>query len=253
MMRKRYLEYLKVVKKNSERTLKQYDVILKEFENFELSKEGFSEYLKHISTNAPASQSVKLVVIKGYLNWLKNQGVLKDDFWSDAKPPRFKPQPHYLTKEELEKFFLVINNRYYYHLFKLMVNTGMRISEALNLTPDDVTFAEDRAIIKIRGKGNKERSIVVSRNIIENAINAGLFEKKRAVRSVQNAFKRYLKKAGISKDVTPHSLRHTFAILMLERGVPLNVLQSVLGHESLTTTAIYLKISPKNISVPTLV
>lgn len=252
-MRKRYLEYLRVVKKNSERTIKQYDAILKEFEQFNLTKEGFEEYLKHISSNAPSSQTVKLVVVKGYLNWLFNQGIVHGKFWEDAKPPRFKPQPHYLTKEELEKFFSVINKEYYYHLFKLMVNTGMRISEVVNLKPDDITFIEDKAVIAIKGKGNKERSIVVDRKIIDDAIQAGLFKKKRAIRSIQNAFKRYLNKAGIDKEVTPHSLRHTFAILMLEKGVPLNVLQSVLGHESLTTTAIYLKISPKNISVPTLV
>ncbi len=250
----KYLEYLKNVKRRSEGTIKQYKSILKNFEKFPLSEEGFHEYLRSISMNSPRTQQLKIVAVKGYLNWLYDRGKIEGKrFWLEAEPPKEKALPHYLTMEELRRFFNVIDDPYFRSIFRLLVNTGMRVSELYNMKSSDITFTGDRARIRIRGKGSKERVVQVKRKIAEDAIENGIFEKKVSIRTIQRRMKKYLKIAGINKKLTPHSLRHTFAIILMENGVPLNRIQAILGHESIATTSIYLKLLAEGESLPEII
>ena len=249
-----YLEYLKNVKRRSEGTIKQYRSILKNFSEFSLTEEGFHDYLRSISRNSPRTQQLKIVTVKGYLNWLYDRGKISGKrFWLEAEPPREKALPHYLTMEELRRFFEAIDDPYFRSIFRLLVNTGMRISELYNMKSSDITFSGDRARIRIRGKGSKERVVQVKREIAEDALKSGVFDRRVSVRTIQRRMKRYLKKAGIDKKLTPHSLRHTFAIILMENGVPLNRIQAILGHESIATTSIYLKVLAEGESLPEII
>jgi len=247
---KKYLDYLKNVKKRSDSTLSQYKSVLKEFSNYRYKKEDFRKYLKDISKNAPKTQQMKLSIVKGYLNWLYSQGYIKTRFWEDAEAPRSKALPHYFSPEELSKFFSVVDDPYYKALFRFLVNTGMRISEFMMLSTEDIQYFGSTARIRIRGKGSKERVIQVDAEIMEEVLSTGILNQKPSVRTIQRKMKEYLKKAGIKKKLTPHSLRHTFAILLMEHGVPLNRIQSLLGHESIATTSIYLKIVGEGEKIP---
>jgi len=137
-------------------------------------------------------------------------------------------------------------------VFSLLANSGMRISELLNLKPEDVTI-NGVAKIRITGKGNKERVINIPREVMENAINAGLFDRKITARAVEKALKKYAAKAGIKKHVTPHILRHSFGVALAKRNMPINQIQAILGHANLSTTSIYLAIAGNNIEIPQLV
>ncbi len=249
-----YLEYLRNVKRRSEGTIKQYRSILKGFSEYPLVERGFQEYLRAISSNSPRTQQMKLTVVKGYLNWLYERGKITGKrFWMEAEPPKEKALPHYLTMEELKRFFSVIDDPYFKALFRLMVNTGMRISEVMKLRTSDIAFIEESARIRIKGKGSKERVVQVKRGIVEEAIKAGVLKKRVSIRTIQRRMKIYLEKAGIKRRLTPHSLRHTFAIILMESGVPLNRIQAILGHESISTTSIYLRVLAEGESLPEII
>jgi len=247
---KKYLDYLKNVKKRSDSTLRQYKSVLREFSKYRYRREDFKRYLKDISKNSPKTQHMKLSVVRRYLDWLHSQGYIKKRFWEDAEAPRSRALPHYFSPKELSKFFSVIDDPYYKALFRFLVNTGLRISEFMELSEDDIQFFDQIVRIRIRGKGSKERVIQVDPEIMEEVMTQGILKKKPSVRTIQRKMKEYINKAGIKKKLTPHSLRHTFAILLMEQGVPLNRIQSLLGHESIATTSIYLKIVGEGEKIP---
>lgn len=252
----KFLEYLKVVKKRNERTIRQYRSILKEFRNFEpITLLSWEKYLAHISRNKPITQRNKIIVVRQYLNWCADNGFLsiKKRFWNDAEPPRERNLPKVLELGEVKKIIRSCDNPYYKALFTLMVNTGMRISEVLALSLEDIAFNGTFAKIRIRGKGNKERVISIERSIVEEAIKSGVFSRHVTPRAVQKALKKYAKRAGIEKRVTPHMLRHTFAISLIERGIPVNKVQRLLGHSNLNTTGIYLQMAGDSIEIPRLI
>jgi len=250
----KFLEYLRVVKKRTEGTVKQYHSILREFQKFEpITQSSWNRYLDHISANKPKTQKNKLKVVKEYLNWKADHGLIESDrFWNEAEPPREQNLPKAIDMEEIQKIIDVCDNPYYKALFKLLANTGMRISEALNLTMNDISL-NGVAKIRIRGKGNKERIISVNRTIVEEAIKAGVFNKKVSPRAVQIALKKYAKKAGINQKVTPHIFRHSFAVALIERGTPINKIQVLLGHSNIATTGIYLRVASDTIEIPQLI
>ena len=251
---KAFIDYLRVVKKRSERTLRQYRSILREFQRFEpVTKSSFLRYLSHISSNAPKTQALKLLVVKSYLDWKADQGLIKGErFWQSAEPPKVKPLPRYLEPHEV-RALLNEADPYYRALFKFLLSTGLRISELVSLKKDDISFYGSAAKIRVRGKGSKERVIAVPAEVVQEALEAGVLERKVSARTIQRALRHYAEKARIKKRVTPHVLRHTFAVLLVERGVPINKIQSVLGHESLATTGIYLKVAGESVLVPKLV
>ena len=249
-----FLEYLKVVKKRSSQTLRQYHSILREFQRFEpLTSESWKRYLKHIAKNAPKTQQNKLKVVKQYLNWKadKMKIPIEDRFWKAAEAPKAVYLPKALTEPELKAFLASVDNPFYKALFRLMVNTGLRIGEILNLSLDQISFYDNFASIRVIGKGNKERIITISKDLIYEAINNGVFDKKISARAVEKAIKKYAQKAGL-KNITPHTLRHTFAVLLLKRGKPINEIQALLGHSNIATTSIYLQVASDTIKVPIL-
>ena len=134
-----------------------------------------------------------------------------------------------------------------------LLDTGLRISELCNLTSDNILWQQKA--IRINGKGGiygkltKKRVVPVSKRVFELfqhyfALKNQWFCKKRAA---QLLVKRVANKAQISKPVSPHVLRHTFATLALQKGLSLAALQKILGHDRLTTTQIYLNLTDPHI------
>jgi len=254
---KEFLEYLRVIKKRTPGTLAQYKSILKEFAKFEpVSHASFSRYAEKITTNAPKTQKNKLMVVKEYLNWKADNGKIPagDRYWNQADSPRFKRLPKALDIEELQKIIRVIDDPYWKAFFSFIANTGARISEVLTFDPDkQASFVGDYAMISFIGKGNKERTLRLSRAVLDNAIEAGVFGRRVTTAGAGLALKRYAKRAGITKNVSPHTLRHTFAVAQVTNGMPLNQLQAILGHASVATTGVYLEVLADRVTVPTLI
>jgi integrase/recombinase XerD len=142
-------------------------------------------------------------------------------------------------------------------LIELLFASGMRVSEVSNLKCDDIDL--NSSLVRINGKGNKERIIPICGAEVEEALkdyrhirltqgdetpffflNRG--GKRLSEQSIRFTVKRYAKKLGLNR-VTPHVLRHSVATLLLEQGVDLRYIQSFLGHSSITTTTIYAQVN----------
>jgi len=144
-------------------------------------------------------------------------------------------------------------------ILELLFSAGLRLSELINLETDNINT--DERTISIKGKGNKERELYINSDDVIIAIKEymNIREKKNIktkkffvnrngnelhANAVQKMFKQYRVKAGIKKDITPHSLRHTLAVMLLEAGADLKSVQDILGHNTIATTQIYTLISP---------
>ena len=151
-------------------------------------------------------------------------------------------------------------------ILELLFSTGLRVSEIANLKIEQVNLKRDE--FTVRGKGDKPRLVFLSENA-KNAIKkyldkrldltpfifvshdrakSGRAEQKAITsRSIERLVERYAKEAGITKKITPHTLRHTFATDLLLAGADIRSVQSLLGHESITTTQIYTHITDKQL------
>ena len=159
--------------------------------------------------------------------------------------------PDILSAKEINNIFKVTANLKHRFLLMLIYSAGLRVSEAVKLRVGDLDFS--RKMIHIRqSKGKKDRYVMLAQTIIElfkkyrenYVIREWLFpgaklEGHLAIRSAQAVFSAAREKAGIKKDVSIHSLRHSFATHLLESGADLRYIQELLGHKSSKTTEIY--------------
>lgn len=186
--------------------------------------------------------------------------------WSFRFPyaKRHKRIPITLTKSEISKILNNIHNRKHRMIVEISYGGGLRVSEVVNLRVGDISTSENTVTVR-GGKGNKDRITLLSpklTNFLESLV-AGkepddyLFESERGgkltTRTAQIMFSRALHKAGIKKNATFHSLRHSFATHLLESGIDVRYVQELLGHSSIATTQLYTKVTNpklKNIRSP---
>lgn len=158
--------------------------------------------------------------------------------------------PDVLSQQEVKRLFSVVSNQKHKAILQTIYSGGLRMSEVLNLKINDID--SDRMIIKIRqSKGAKDREVMLAEKLLsllrvyvaEYKPTDFLFEGQKggkySSRSVQQIMKKALKKAGIKKNATAHTLRHSFATHLLESGTDLRYIQEFLGHKSIQTTEIY--------------
>ena len=149
-------------------------------------------------------------------------------------------------------------------ILEVMYSAGLRVSEVVGLNDSDIDF--DAGILRIRGKGRRERLGPLG-SYAANAVKAWLacrklhpalagddapvftnrFGRRLTTRSVGRMLEKYLKTTGLDRRTTPHTLRHSFATHLLDRGADIRSVQELLGHKSLTTTQIYTHVSTANL------
>ena len=144
-------------------------------------------------------------------------------------------------------------------IFELMYAAGVRIAELVGLSIGDVD--RERRVMRVTGKGNKQRMVLMNKTALR-ALNRylncrphcqteALFVSKRGgrltARAVRYQFAAFKQAAGIERAASPHTLRHSFATHMLERGADLMVIKELLGHENLSTTQIYTNVSMEHV------
>jgi site-specific recombinase XerD len=180
------------------------------------------------------------------------------------RPRRVKKLPVVLSKEEVKSMIETTRNLKHRAILAVIYSAGLRISEAISLRPSDID--SDRKQIRVLGKGNKYRYTLLSENTLDmlriywRAYRPVryLFEGQRkgdpvSKSTIQKVFKNACEKTGIKKPASVHSLRHSFATHLLESGINLKIIQSLLGHSSLRTTSIYLHVTrfdPASIKSP---
>ena len=181
--------------------------------------------------------------------------------WGGVSGNKGQKLPEFMGEEEVKKFLEAIeesdfkqNSNRNKLIIKIIIFTGIRVSEALNLKRKDITEDGDLFIIRIRGKGNKYRIVMIKRHLIEAHLNTiainyinkegYLFINKKGTRLTQAYVSRIVEqilfKAGIRKEKNgAHMLRHTFATMLYKKQKDLVLVQEALGHASLNTSRIY--------------
>lgn len=178
-------------------------------------------------------------------------------FYSIERPRKERPLPEVLSKEEIMDIIANTNNIKHKCIVGLLYSSGLRRGELLNLKVTDID--SKRMVVKIKNaKGNKDRISVLSPSILKDLqeyykefrpkeyLFEGLKGGKYSATSVVLIIAEAAKKAGISKKVTPHMLRHSFATHLLENGTDLRHIQLLLGHNSTKTTEIYTHVANRS-------
>jgi integrase/recombinase XerD len=242
----------------SSRTVDAYLTCLKDYFRYikNVAKDPdvalIKKYLLEKQDHGQSPQTVNL-----YLNAIKY--FYREIFKSSASinlkfAKTSKKLPVVLSRTEIEKIINAIENKKHRLLIALSYGAGLRVSEAVGLKVRDVNLDELTVHLKTT-KGNKDRITIFPEKLKADLAelmalqhgNEYLFESERGgkltVRSAQKVFENALRKTGIKKDATFHSLRHSFATHLLENGVDVRYVQELLGHANIRTTQIYTKVT----------
>ena len=177
--------------------------------------------------------------------------VLKKDFGSIKMPKKEKRLPEVLRPEEVSKLISSTDTEKSRLIVSLLYSSGLRVSELVHLKVSDIDFQNNTGWVR-QGKGSKDRLFVLSATLAQEL---GVYLKEReytyvfskakplTTRNIQKIIKLTSSRAGIAKKVTPHTLRHSFATHLLEQGTDIRIIQTMLGHSSLSTTQVYTHIS----------
>lgn len=273
-----YLEYLEYQKAYSKYTIKNYEDDLIEFldfcnrESISYLKIEYSDtrlylmYLKEHKKDTNSSINRKLSSLRGFYKYLSNKGIIKNNvFLLINGLKRDKKLPRYFEYNELEELFLVPNTNKALGqrdllILEMLYATGVRVGELVNIKLKDINQL-DRKII-ICGKGNKERMVEYGdyceeilkrylkdgrKELLRNESNDYLFLNhlggvlsERGVRYILNQL---IKETSLTKNISPHMLRHSFATHLLNEGCDLLSVQKLLGHESISATQVYTHIT----------
>ena len=212
------------------------------------------------------TQAYHLIALRGFLKYLAKRGIKSLDPVLVELPKTHRPQVTFLHVDEIDRILAEIpldtedglRDR---AIFELLFSTGLRISELTNLNRDSVNLQRKEFVV--RGKGQKDRPVFISQSAAD-ALQDYLDERKDSLpalflnnsrnqpmtgtngnyrrlspRSVERIINKYVRAAGITKHVTPHTLRHSFATDLLMNGADLRSVQSLLGHANISTTQIY--------------
>jgi len=229
-----------------------------------VSPADLQEYLdERVAAGAGASSTARLFSsCRRFFQYLLRDAIIGEDPTTRIMRPKYRrPLPRSLTDEEVEALLsapvvskpLGIRDR---TMLEVLYATGMRVSELVSLRQEQINL--DRSVVRISGKGHRERLIPLSNEVVRalkqyigsvrDAIlvdrqSKFLFPTRRGERMTRQGFwhtmKRYVRKAGIANELSPHALRHAFATHLIKHGTDLRVVQTLLGHCDSSTTQIY--------------
>lgn len=278
-----YLRYSQIERGLSDNTIFAYRQDLTDFLAF-LKKEGLDSWpTKAVDIDAflaeqrdlnKATSSISRMIssLRKFYQWLVRQNIQKINPMLEIDSPKKEHRlPVALSVDEVTKLLdqpdvtkkLGIRDR---ALLETLYATGIRVSELINLKFSDLH--EELKLLKVLGKGSKERLIPISdvaiswiKSYQEKVRDPLLLKSGKYTdtiflnnrggtltrQAVWQIIKRYCQMAGIKKNVTPHTLRHTFATHLLENGADLRVVQEILGHSDISTTQIYTNLSQQHI------
>jgi len=251
----------------SKKTKKSYSYFVKDFLKFikkeipQIQERDIKKYLRYLIIKKHYTNITANLAISSLKFFFGN--VLKKDICKNIKrPKRENKLPTVLSKEEVKKIINSANNTKHKLVLKCLYGLGLRVSELVNLEVNNIDF--ERNVVKILGKGNKQRYVMLPEKLkpdLRNYIALEQHQKylflgrnnKYSIKAVQKIFEYAAKKANIKKKVSCHTLRHSFATHLLEKGINIRYIQTLLGHSRLQTTQIYTHVANsklKNIQSP---
>ena len=265
-----YLQHLKLERGLSPNSITSYRRDISEFISFSKIKSPdkldlsiINRYIDSLNKSGrkPSTMARKISSLKRFFQYLRDNGVIKENPAAALAAPRIvRYHPHYLSPSEIESILEKIDTsttrgKRDRAVIELLYGSGLRISELINLKISDIEF--EAQFIRVLGKGDKERLVPLgdfARRAVEIYLEARDQNKAGAssnilfINRIGDKFSRVslwklVRKAalgaGISKRVTPHTFRHSFATHMLEGGADLRIVQEMLGHADISTTQIY--------------
>ena len=278
-----FIESIEVEGGRSKKTAENYTLYIERFIEFagdikvsEISYElvrkyrlWLNRYENYNGVNlGKSTQAYHLIALRRLLTYLSKRDI------KSLEPTMTKPQVNFLHYEEVERLLGVIPQDTELGLrdraiLELLFSSGLRVSELINLNRDHINTK--RREFSVRGKGNKDRPIFISKTASQHIDNylksrkdnlSPLFinyskrcttpsldgnYRRLTARSVQRMIEKYARLAGITKKVSPHTMRHSFATDLLLNGADLRSVQSMLGHASISTTQIYTHITDQHL------
>lgn len=269
-----FINYLDHEKGLATNTLESYSRDLRQYYGFlsgesTLSLENASQstivaYLMHLRKQGKATATIarRLAALKAFYQFLVKENYVSQDPTGDLSSPKLERKlPKVLTVEEVERLLTqpdltTSSGKRDKAMLELLYATGIRVSELVNLNVDDIDLQE--GFIRCVGKGSKERVVPMGeiavgalRMYLENARlkiiadpkEKAVFVNHHGKRLTRQGFwkivKKYAVQAQIHKEITPHTLRHSFATHLLENGADIRSVQEMLGHADISTTQIY--------------
>lgn len=269
-----FLRYMKSERGSSRNTLKAYQKDLLQFLNFiredsveilSVSKDNIRDFISSLTEKGYNRNSIirKLSTLRHFYSFMVKRGYTdKNPLVSLFSPKIIKTLPGFLTQVEVEDLItsipldnpLGIRDR---AIIECLYSTGVRIGELVQL---DISNIKEGNQVLIKGKGNKERIVflgeyaIKSLNIyleesrpklLKNDREKALFLSKYGTRLTSRSIERMMEKYGflMGKDISPHTIRHSFATHLLENGADLRAVQELLGHSDLSTTQKYTHIT----------
>lgn len=277
-----YSNYLAVEKGLAKNTLESYRRDLNKFILFmqkrkindpgKIDRESLNIFIVELKKNGSATATISRCIasIRSFFNFMLQEGIIESNPALELESPRIeKKLPRVLTTEEVDQ--LLCQPKPGEHnglrdraMLELLYASGIRVSELVSLNITD--FDPLVGYLRCRGKGMKERIVPIG-SIAINYVNEyldksrtkllkkngepSLFVNHHGSRMTRQGFwkilKKYVRKSNINGDVTPHTLRHSFATHLLENGADLRSVQEMLGHADISTTQIYTQITRRKI------
>lgn len=261
----KFLRYLEIERNASGHTLLNYKLDLGDFRGFLKDVDVASvdyllvrKYLAHLKEKNLTARSIgrKLSSLRSFFRFLVKDNYLKvNPTQAISSLKQEKALPHFLTEEDMVRLIDAPSTQTTkglrdHAIFEMLYSTGMRISELIGLTEDAIDFIG--GTVKVFGKGKKERLLPVGdralhairrylekRNVASRRIFLNKNKQPITDRGVRKVMDRYLLTLGLKGHISPHTLRHSFATHLLNRGADLRSVQELLGHANLSTTQIY--------------
>ncbi len=279
----RFMEYIEAERNFSEHTLRAYSTDIVEFVRFSDKDESLDpgnvdhlmlrSYLAHLrgAGRARSTMARKIASIRTFFRYLVREEVVENNPAADMRTPRKEKrlpgvldenQVRVLIEQPDRKTFLGLRDR---AILEILYSAGLRASELVGANVEDVDLIGE--VMRVRGKRKKERlahlgsyAIAAIKEYLDarrleprapffdrRALLLNRFGKRLTDRSLRRTINKYFKQAGLALRVTPHTLRHSFATHLLDRGADLRSVQELLGHESLQTTQIYTHVSAERL------
>ena len=275
-----FINYIIFEKRLSKNTSSAYNRDLNKYREFlnsrniyeskDISKSDIEKYIEELYKEHEEITSIarKLTTIKSFHNYMFQTKKIDINVAETIERPKLRKKlPNVLSVEEVDKLLDIQGDSVFDYrnksMLELMYASGLRVSELLDLKIGDIDILN--CVVRVVGKGSKERIIPIGDYTIEslnkyldirgsllkNRTCEYLYLNKNGTRLSRFSFfkiiKKLLREKGINKDISPHTLRHSFATHMLNYGADLRSIQELLGHSDIATTKIYTHISDNKI------
>jgi integrase/recombinase XerC len=271
---KRFLRYLDVERDVSPHTVKGYREDLESLADYLADDRGrpprptgispldLRQYVSdlHVAGYARSSISRRLASLRSFFRFAQREGTVDSNPAKPLRNPRKQRSlPHFLTSDEVERLLLAPDTSGKMGardlaILETMYSTGVRVSELVGMNVQDLDLAE--GVARIRGKGKRERFAPIGSFAVgaiehwletrtdgeldrEDPVFVNRLGTRLSTRSVGRMLEKYIAQVGLNRRTTPHTLRHSFATHLLDRGADIRSVQELLGHRSLVTTQIY--------------